>query len=316
VRHLDPDGDDILSADRGLPDCLPEETLGLVEHREQIRNFILSGRIDDAIGHLNEHFPSVLSDSSIPSAGDKPSEKGTLPDPSRLDYISPTSVNPAHLILNLRIHAFIEACRSVPLVPLVPGIELAPPAEFLLFSGLVEDTQDAESKNAIKSELLSKGQELYELAMTLQKPSDRAMYLKELGNVAGLLAYTVPEDSPMAKYLSQERREALADQINSAILCMSKLYPTAKLTSKITGRSGLPVVSHLELYTRYTTTLWSFMHDIRVKPPADRPSGVQLPPGNGTKAHSSWNKGSTGADKEALEAVPAFDLHQFLESKA
>jgi hypothetical protein len=40
-----------------------------------------------------------------------------------------------------------------------------------------------------------------------------------LDQVGGLLAYKVPEKSPMARYLSQGRREAVADQINAAVLC-------------------------------------------------------------------------------------------------
>ena len=47
----------------------------------------------------------------------------------------------------------------------------------------------------------------------------RAMYLKELESVTALLAYTDLERSPVRKYLDQSRRVALAEQINSAIMC-------------------------------------------------------------------------------------------------
>ena len=69
--------------------------------------------------------------------------------------------------------------------------------------------------------LLTTAQKLYALSNTLPNPVDRATYLKELENVGGLLAYKVPEKSSMAKYLTLERREAVADQINRAILSKS-----------------------------------------------------------------------------------------------
>jgi hypothetical protein len=49
----------------------------------------------------------------------------------------------------------------------------------------------------------------------------RSMYLKELESVMVLLAYTDLERSPVRKYLDQSRRVALAEQINSAIMCES-----------------------------------------------------------------------------------------------
>jgi len=99
----------------------------------------------------------------------------------------------------------------------------------------------------------------------------------------------------MSKYLHQERRDKVAEQINSAILY----------------RTGLPVVSYLELYTRYTHTLWQFLHEWKVKLSSNRPSGVYLPildksRGTPTRSHSS-------ADKD--ESAPPFDLQQFLDLK-
>lgn len=132
-------------------------------------------------------------------------------------YVAPTSVDPAHLVLNLRILAFIEASRTIPLV-YSPSAGRANSQHKLhqeepLFE---KDDPDTDEKQA---DLLSKAQKLYALANMLPKPEDRATYFAELGNVGALLAYKVPEQSAMSKYLSQERREAVADQINSAILC-------------------------------------------------------------------------------------------------
>jgi len=101
----------------------------------------------------------------------------------------------------------------------------------------------------------------------------------------------------MALYLSQARREAVADQINSTIL----------------HRTGLPAVSHVELHTRYTSVIWSFLSEMRVKSSSiGLPPGVQLPPCNRQKS-GTVAKGTSL--KEELDVVPTFDLKQFLDSK-
>ncbi|KAJ7109485.1 CTLH/CRA C-terminal to lish motif domain-containing protein [Mycena epipterygia] len=277
---LDADGDEPMqSADTpGFSGPrISEETSLQVELRQKIRTRILTGRIGDAIQLLEQHFPAVLSSEILPSAP-KPHKSLT-----GTDFLASTTLNPAHLSLNLRILAFTEAFRTAP----VDGVlhttadSLNPP---------LEDEDDAETL-----ELLAKAKKLYVLVSMLPNPTERAAYAKELRNVAGLLAYPDPQSSPVAKYLSQERREAVANQINTAILY----------------RTGFPAISHLELATRYTSTLWSFLHDFRVKP---RP-GAPLPPTSVDKVASPSLRGVKATDKDASE-VPRFDLHQFLNSKA
>jgi hypothetical protein len=47
---------------------------------------------------------------------------------------------------------------------------------------------------------------------------DRAVYLLEIKDVVALFAYTDPESSILRGFLDQNRRIALAEQINRAIL--------------------------------------------------------------------------------------------------
>lgn len=171
---------------------------------------ILSGRVDDAIELLNKHFPSVLAMSSS-----EPSEEAKPALPVQ-DYIAATSVDPSHLLLNLRILAFVEACRTVPL-DYSPSRSSTPNAAPKRVFKCLDDENDPECLEQ-QTALLKSAQKLYALASMLEDTNHRARYLKELSNVSGLLAYKVPEESSMSKYLSQERREAVADQINSAIL--------------------------------------------------------------------------------------------------
>ena len=74
----------------------------------------------------------------------------------------------------------------------------------------------------------------------------------------------------------------------------------------VLDRTGRPAVSNLELYTRYTSVVWSSMHDMRMKPPplAKRPSGVLLPPTNRSRtANLPSIKGS--AEKPGIEVCLA-----------
>jgi hypothetical protein len=176
--------------------------------------------VDDAIAAMNKHFPSVLSATDL-SASD--TSKETQPSSCGMEYLASTSVDPAHLSLNLRILAFIEASRTVPLEypprKSRTEVDVSTPSKTHTIPPSPSQVLSCHDPDQRQSSLLSKAQKLYAIAQMLPKPNDRATYLKELANVGGLLVYKVPEESSLSKYLSQERREAVADQINSAILC-------------------------------------------------------------------------------------------------
>jgi len=289
IRHLDADGDEIVET--GVDTGDPSNSSGSMEQfenlmkqvalRQEIRSRILSGQVDDAIVLLQTHFPSVLQESDAGSASTESRTAESRPlSNNNSEYVSSTSTEPAHLLLNLRILAFSEACRTVPL-------EYPPSKYSALTSSISTPAQspiDIDENPDHQMALLTRAQKLYALSNTLQNHLDRATYLKELENVGGLLAYKVPEKSSMAKYLTLERREAVADQINRAIL----------------STMGRPLVSALELLTRHTHVLWQYAHQHGAK---SRP-GVVLP--------QKSSKVATMVDGEN-EVVPLFDLQQFLD---
>ncbi|KXN84545.1 hypothetical protein AN958_12342 [Leucoagaricus sp. SymC.cos] len=126
VRHLDADGDEILQPkDKGIladQDVLElsKETLMEAELRNRIRVKILFGEVDDAIDLLNEHFPSVLAP---PTPSSKPSSyPSALEAMNSSKHLIPTTTDPRHLILNLRILGFTELCRAQPLVYSSPSL--------------------------------------------------------------------------------------------------------------------------------------------------------------------------------------------------
>lgn len=168
--------------------------------------------MEEAIACLNEHFPKVL-DENLEDDVESIFSNDITPD--QVHYRT-TTLNPVHLALNLNILAFIEACRTVPLV-------YPPPIDSDVIHSESSSKRDPRDEDRHQTELLIRAQKLYAHVNSLRKPGDRALYLKELTNVGGLLAYKVPEKSPIAKYLSQERRERVAEQINYAILRMFPL---------------------------------------------------------------------------------------------
>ncbi|KAH9483919.1 Lysosomal amino acid transporter 1 [Psilocybe cubensis] len=267
VRHLDADGDEILEAATYGTDPRPTESEGSpsgsnekfeallkqVELRQAIRTEILRGRVDEAIALLDKHFPAVLR-LNEPVSTSPTNNEPRLPA-SNIEYVSSTSTEPAHLLLNLRILAFSEACRTIPLeyppTSESESMDTDPP----IHTGISEDSEEYHEQQLA---LLARAQKLWAFSNTLPNPADRVTYTKELENVGGLLAYKVPEKSSMAKYLTMERREAVADQINRAIL-------------KSTGK---PLISSIELLTRYTHLLWQGANQYEVKGRA----GAVLPP--------------------------------------
>src|SRR5712671_1689610 len=202
-----------------IPNCIRSLIVLL-----DVQTSILSGRIDDAIDRLNVNFPSTLPSSISTHADTEPSTPSEDPSQSKLvKTVLPFTVEPAQLYLDLRVLAFIEASRTRPLPypltkPTSSDTELtsriSPPNNF-------RDPSGEEDGDAHLARLLKHVHELSDCAQALQDPHERAEYQHELSAVSSLLAYKVPEQSPMAKYLTQERREVVADEVNSAILRVS-----------------------------------------------------------------------------------------------
>ncbi|KAH8116770.1 CTLH/CRA C-terminal to lish motif domain-containing protein [Phellopilus nigrolimitatus] len=265
--------------------------LRLVRLRREIKHHILSGRVDEATQLLDAHFPSVLQESAD---GDEPPAPRAPAPHARVHYASQLSTKPVHIALNLRILAFVEAARTVPL-PYPPD----PRAKDASAAAPVPD-RASDAFSAQQTALLHRAQGLYASVESLRDTRDRDVYRRELNSVGGLLAYPAPERSPMAKYMRQERREAVADQVNSAILY----------------HQGQPATSHIELYARQTGAVWSVMRDngMALPPLSQRPAGVAAPPGALREAPPLSTKTASKAEKAEAELVPLFDMQQFLDT--
>ncbi|KAK1228385.1 hypothetical protein PQX77_008522 [Marasmius sp. AFHP31] len=285
VHHIDVNGDEVM--DTNTRSEIPEDTVKRAQIRNEIRHEIRCGRINEAVSIINKHFPPVLS---MQASAEMDGRPGTGSSTAAMEYAPAKSTHPAHLLLNVRIQAFVEACRTVPLeYPPKPTSGKNKSASTV--NTMDKSTGSSDSPETIDKQtaLLKSAQKLYALANMLPSKEENERYMKELTNVVGLIAYPVPETSPIASYLTQEHREALAEQIDSAIL----------------RHLDLTVVSRLELLLRKTCTTWGLLNDLQAPL---KPGGPPFPPGYVRLPVPSPGK------SEKLPICPTLDIPAFLDS--
>lgn len=197
------------------------------------------------------HFPAVLTTSDLPTeptslrgtTNGSSSTSGDKSRPSLPCYAS--SLDGAHLALNLQIQAFIEAVRGASKSATSTSgstgeVTQTAAANAAAAAGVSPSALRAASPSTFSDSGTSSTASLpagpgaasgapgifesLELVQGInarvQKLPEywRAMYLKELEGVTALLAYEDLERSPVRRFLDQSRRNALAEQVNSAIL--------------------------------------------------------------------------------------------------
>lgn len=200
---------------RGLPVILTYSCVFRAYYPE-VRARILSGCLDNAILLLEEQFPSILR---VDFEEVDQSQRELL-SPTTRSTVTPHTVEPAHLLLNLHILSFIEAARTMSLPqrctdPTCCRRLSAPPSPT---SPHWRGTYGGQACKA-QPALLKKLALLFSEAKQWLRPADRIAYLGELARVSAIICYSYPEETELAPYFSQARREAVADQIGRAILC-------------------------------------------------------------------------------------------------
>ncbi|KLO10752.1 hypothetical protein SCHPADRAFT_930366 [Schizopora paradoxa] len=296
---------------------LSKETVRSARQRQEISIHLLSGRIDEATRLLRLNFPQVLQEPDV-SAASSSTQTSSLFGSSKIEILNPTntgddaqqsrkleftsqmSTHPVHIALNLRIQDFIESVRTIPLP--YPPPRCSSPAEdesqsIPYSNGTLSHTTSSSISTKLTPDpraVLHKAQHLYAVAQSLHNPRDKEIYLGEVKRVGALLAYLKPEESSIGSLLSQQRRESVANQVNSAILY----------------HLGQPAVSYLELYTRYTTAVWKVLHDMRLPCPQGQPSSDSA----ASAPVANRKLGVLKNERDEVEIIKPFDLAEFLIS--
>ncbi|KAK4058848.1 hypothetical protein OIO90_000294 [Microbotryomycetes sp. JL221] len=299
---------------------LSRQQLVDVRIRRDIRDDILNGRISQAVDLLDEHFPSVLKEELSSTASNpsslscSPSNFFVVMPPSNRpspkDIVSPKaavpilgasfgpwslSLAPQILALNLQLQSFVELMRSAYVTPSTPST----PTRHHFHqnnnssNGLSDSLHSEAAMSASTSSIgsLSGSHSIFNIAIAqsqalsakvrqLPLGKDKENWEQECIDVSGLMAYKDLSTCPVRGYLSQERRETLADLVNAAIL-------------QRTGRTPVPILS---LAVRQATALWSTLAEFR----------LPFPP----SVQSNTNAKDNGKGKN--KTVPRFDLRTFL----
>ncbi|KAJ1309808.1 hypothetical protein OPQ81_006573 [Rhizoctonia solani] len=191
------------------------------------------------------------------------------------------SVNPTHILFNLRVQQFVEAVRTIPLPPSSQEHDVLPdePIKVENLEGAKVISPDSMNNDEQKSHLPTKSSSearqrrlfqlasgLYQSIKSLACPADREIYAKEVEQVCSLMLGPSPESSLAAPYLSMSRREAVADQVNSAMLWYVGEAPAPRLqiwaqTARVvwdqvvTTRQTLPrtddIPADVRMYAKY-----------------------------------------------------------------
>lgn len=221
--------------------------------------------------HGLAHRPSMGSISGSTVTGVTPSWPG-VPEPSQAppDHTVPIythSTLPGHVRLNLQIQAFIESLRHLaPSCPSTPSSSIGSLASSMHASfhgglppaapssgaarpsngsgpgngAFATATTGGSGSSTALQRTLAAAQSLREEAQKLTG-EDKAVYLQETKDVCALLAYADPESSILRGFLDQQRRIALAEQVNRAILRKASLLdysPSSRLTRLQAAKGG------------------------------------------------------------------------------
>lgn len=168
---------------------------------------------------------------------------GAAPPPPPTNHTVPLftrSSDPGHVKLNLSIQRYIEEMRSVP----TQSATSSPSSSIDSLTGSTALSGDP------FRDLMTMHQELHTEAMKL-RPEHRAAYLQEIKDVTALLGYNNPETSILRGFLEQERRIALAQQVNAAILSKSAAAAAAggreRMTTAFVTTGGARELAPLHL---------------------------------------------------------------------
>ncbi|KAG0152129.1 hypothetical protein CROQUDRAFT_667459 [Cronartium quercuum f. sp. fusiforme G11] len=249
-------------------------------------------------GHQTSSWSSILKEPEPSLVG---GPRSALHHPEEFPHAMFSSLQPAHVALNLQIQYFVELVRtsssSSPELSTngnsnheneqVPTTSSRQHTDLATSTGGLSDDTSTSTTSTISARThsvalsLPHARSLFCYVQTLPKPTERAIFVKELESVSGLLAYTDPWHSPVRRYLDQSRRLMLAEIVNAAILVNI-------------GRSPTPI---LKMVAQQTSFTWSTLNEMGERIGCPRPEDK-----NRTRACNFFNLSEFIGSHDATES--------------
>ncbi|KWU44896.1 hypothetical protein RHOSPDRAFT_25421 [Rhodotorula sp. JG-1b] len=211
-----------------------------------------------------------------------------------------SSLAPEIVSLNLQTQTFIELMRTAHATPAIstPSTPTSSVHGGLASGGGGGDAHSSDAEMSASTSSLggsasilnvaiAQSQALREKVLQLPVGKDREGWERECIDVCGLLAYKDLATCPVRGYLSQSRRDILAEMVNSAIL-------------QHTGRTPLSLLS---LAVRQATAMWDTLREMWH--PFPPPEAIT----------TGRDRDSNNGKNKPPRTFPIFDLHTFLRDR-
>lgn len=212
-----------------------------------------------------------------------------------------SSLAPEIISLNLQTQTFIELMRTAHATSAIstPSTPTSSVHGALTTGGggggdahssdaeMSASTSSLGGSASILNVAIAQSQALREKVLQLPVGKDREGWERECIDVCGLLAYKDLATCPVRGYLSQSRRDILAEMVNSAIL-------------QHTGRTPLSLLS---LAARQATAIWDTLREMWH--PFPPPEAIT----------TGRDRDSNNGKNKPPRTFPIFDLHTFLRDR-
>lgn len=329
---------------------LTAQDLRSVRARKQIKDYIISGHIRQAMDMINDHFPTVLNSSAAAASGSSSnaaakstrtkngnSSSSTTSASDKVLPANPTSMEPDHLLLNLQIQVFIEAIRSA------SSAQLAPPSATsqlgasnggglpLLASTTPGIAASAISRAASPAPSTSSSNGSATSATGTNAALNPALH-SALAYAQGL--YASAQKLPSfwrAMYLKElEQVTALLaytdvehSPVRRFLHRSRKVALAEQVNSAILLRSGKPSQPLIEVAVRQTTLLWNHLLAEEVQVPLGHPvfglvagAGATFDDASGGAAAAAAAAGAGAGKKHAnTKKLPPWKFRTFLQER-
>ncbi|MCO5598779.1 hypothetical protein L7F22_052878 [Adiantum nelumboides] len=329
---------------------LSAEDIRSIKARKAIKDCIINGRIKQAVELCNKHFPTVLN-GPVQTVQDNGKKNAT--EVERILPANPTSLDPAHLSLNLQIQSFIECVRAASVnsatsfTPSIParnshqGTSAMPNMHSVVSNtpGIAAAAAISRSASPAPSSVSSAGSITSGNGMSASINSNGGSSTANDPNLLGALQGAQKLWSDVQKlpaywramYLKELEsvtsmlayRDLLKSPVSKYLDQSRRVALAEQINSAIMLRTGKPSQPLIESAVRQTTFCWQTLANEKVVLPANHwvfsngsvVGSDGFEGGVSTAVSTGVNPSNIERAKKAGKTLPSWDLHGFLQER-